>query len=60
MDWTDLDRHARLPRSSGGNRQPFLSLPGTQINCQIWAGDPGFAPPADAQLSDALEFILEP
>jgi hypothetical protein len=44
----------------GGSPAPFLSIPGTIVDCQFWAHDPGLAAPNDVQLTDALEFEVGP
>ena len=40
-------------------KDPFLAV-GSPVNAQYWSRDPGFAPPSNTGLTDALEFLVCP
>jgi hypothetical protein len=44
----------------GGAPLAELTVVATVVNCQWWGRDPGYAPPNNIQLSDALEYVIGP
>jgi hypothetical protein len=44
----------------GGHPAAFLKTPGTIVDCQFWARDPGFPSGTDAQLTGGLELEIGP
>ena len=44
----------------GGTPSPALRIAGTTVQCQWWGRDPGFPPPFNTTLSNALEFVVCP
>ncbi len=56
----DFDMNWFATGGLGGNPSPALWIAGTQVNCQFWGRDQGFAPPNNAMLSNALEYVVCP
>jgi hypothetical protein len=55
-----LDWNAFAKGLLGGNPAPELLIPGTAVCCQAWGRDPGFVPPFDRMLSNAIRYVVLP
>ena len=55
-----LDFNAFAVGLAGGNPDPLLLTLGYMYRCQAWSRDPGFAPPNNTSLSNALQVPIGP